>query len=360
MTKCRKLFTTAAGLLLSLCLLLETGMSAQASEDSYVEKTRGGVTAVFSPGSASSADVVNATARELNLDLTAQEEEPEESKLVMANVQNALNVRSDASEEADKVGMLYKDCGGTILERRDGWTKLQSGNIIGWASDEYLLFDEEALTLANSVGKMVATINTETLRVRMEPSTESGIYGLLPKGEVVEVLNQYDDGWVCIDFEGDDGYVSTEFLDLDFVIDAGETLEEIAARVEKEKEASRHQNYGEYTTDADTTLLLAALIYCEAGCESYEGKVAVGAVVMNRVRSAAYPNSIHGVIYASGQFTPAMTGKLNSVYESGGYDASCIQAAQEALSGVSNVGDLTHFRRNNGREGLVIGNHVFY
>ena len=97
-----------------------------------------------------------------------------------------------------------------------------------------------------------------------------------------------------------------------------------------------------------------------SGCESYEGKVAVGAVVMNRVRSAAYPNSIHGVIYASGQFTPAMTGKLNSVYESGGYDASCIQAAQEALSGVSNVGDLTHFRRNNGREGLVIGNHVFY
>ena len=360
MTKCRKLFTTAAGLLLSLCLLLETGMSAQASEDSYVEKTRGGVTAVFSPGSASSADVVNATARELNLDLTAQEEEPEESKLVMANVQNALNVRSDASEEADKVGMLYKDCGGTILERRDGWTKLQSGNIIGWASDEYLLFDEEALTLANSVGKMVATINTETLRVRMEPSTESGIYGLLPKGEVVEVLNQYDDGWVCIDFEGDDGYVSTEFLDLDFVIDAGETLEEIAARVEKEKEASRHQNYGEYTTDADTTLLLAALIYCEAGCESYEGKVAVGAVVMNRVRSAAYPNSIHGVIYASGQFTPAMTGKLNSVYASGSYSAECVQAAQEALAGVSNVGDLTHFRRNNGREGLVIGNHVFY
>ena len=80
MTKCRKLFTTAAGLLLSLCLLLETGMSAQASEDSYVEKTRGGVTAVFSPGSASSADVVNATARELNLDLTAQEEEPEETQ----------------------------------------------------------------------------------------------------------------------------------------------------------------------------------------------------------------------------------------------------------------------------------------
>ena len=55
-----------------------------------------------------------------------------------------------------------------------------------------------------------------------------------------------------------------------------------------------------------------------------------------------------------------MTGKLNRVYESGNIYASCIKAAEEALSGVSNVGDLTHFRRNNGREGLVIGNHVFY
>lgn len=110
----------------------------------------------------------------------------------------------------------------------------------------------------------------------------------------------------------------------------------------------------------DTKLLLAALIHCEARGESYEGQVAVGAVVMNRVRSAAYPDTIHGVIYASGQFTPAMSGKVNRVLESGKINESCIRAAEEALSGVSNVGDMTHFRRNNGREGLVIGNHVFY
>ena len=147
---------------------------------------------------------------------------------------------------------------------------------------------------------------------------------------------------------------------LDFQIDSGETMEEIAAREAAEQEAKRHVNYGEYTTDADTKMLLAALIQCEAGGEGYEGQLAVGAVVMNRVRSGAYPDSIHGVIYASGQFTPAMTGKLNSVYESGNISSSCIQAAEDAIAGVSNVGDLTHFRRNNGREGLVIGNHVFY
>ncbi len=365
MTKCRKRFTGVAGLLLSLLLVLQSGMAVQASEDDSLEQLRGGVAAVLNPGSSNSVDIVNATAKELNLDLQVEElDEVQESTLVMANVRDALNVRSEADEASDKVGMLYKDCGGTILERRDGWTKLQSGNIIGWASDAYLLFGEEALALANDVGKMVATINTETLRVRTEPNMEAGVYGLLPMGEIMEVLSQDEDGWVCVDYEGSNGYVSAEYVEMDFIIDAGETMEEIRIRQEAEaaakREAERHKNYGEYTTDADTTLLLAALIQCEAGSESYEGQVAVGAVVMNRVRSAAYPNSIHGVIYASGQFTPAMNGKVNRLYESGKISASCIQAAQEALSGVSNVGDLTHFRRNNGREGLVIGNHVFY
>ena len=366
MAKWKRLSAVLTGLALLLGLLAQQGMSVQAGEDLYLEKTRGGIAALLNPGSYHSLDVVSATAKELNLNLNlaAETMEPSGTKLVMADVKNALNVRSEASESAERVGMLYKDCGGTILERKNGWTKLQSGNIIGWACDEYLLFNEEALALANDVGKMVATIGTETLRVRTGPSTEASVYGLLPKGEIVEVLSKGEDGWVCVDYGGKDGYVSMEYVVLDFIIDAGETVGEIAARIEAEKaaerEAKRHRNYGQYTTDADTTLLLAALIQCEAGGESYEGQVAVGAVVMNRVRSGAYPNSIHGVIYASGPFTPAMNGRLNAVYESGKIKKSCIQAAQEALAGVSNIGDMTHFRRNNGRSGLVIGNHVFY
>ena len=365
MAKCRKRFTAVTGFLLSLALALQSGIAVQAEEDDSMEQLRGGVAAVLNPGTSNSVDIVNATAKELNLDLQVEElDEEKETRLVMANVRDALNVRSEADETSDKVGMLYKDCGGMVLERKDGWTKLQSGNMIGWASDEYLLFGEEAVALAHDVGKTIATINTETLRVRTEPNLEAGEYGLLPKGEIMEVLNEDEEGWICVDYEGSNGYVSAEYVELDFIIDAGETMDEIRIRQEAEaaakREAERHKNYGEYTTDADTTLLLAALIQCEAGSESYEGQVAVGAVVMNRVRSSAYPNSIHGVIYASGQFTPAMHGKVNRLYESGKISASCIRAAEEALSGVSNVGDLTHFRRNNGREGLVIGNHVFY
>lgn len=364
MRKSRRLSAAALGLAMMLVCLLQSNMTVQASTNSYLEELRGGVTVVLEPGTQNVAEIVSATAKELNLDLSAaQEKKDETGTLVMANVKDALNVRSDASQDASKVGKLYKDCGGTVLERKDGWTKIQSGALVGWASDQYLLFDDEALALANDVGKMIAIIDTESLRVRKEPSAEDGvgIYGLLPKGEIVEVISQDEEtGWVCIDYDGQDGYVSADFVKLDFLIDSGETMEEINAREEAEKEAKRHVNYGAYTTDADTTLLLAALIQCEAGGESYEGQVAVGAVVMNRVRSSAYPDSIHGVIYASGQFTPAMNGKVNTVYESGKIKESCVRAAEEAIAGTSNVGSCTHFRRNNGHDGIVIGNHVFY
>ena len=354
MTKGRKRAAALTGLVLGLIIALQSITVSAGSLDSL----KGGLSAVLNPGSVGLAETEKTYAGEWDLELWNEEEQ--ESTLVMANVKSALNVRSEASEDADKVGKLYKDCGGTILERRDGWTKLQSGNIVGWASDQYLLFGEDAVSLANDVGRAVATVDTEAVRVRREPGTESDVLGNLPRGEIVEVLGENQDGWVCVDYDGEDGWVFSDYVSLDFLIDAGETMDEIKAREEAEREAKRHVNYGQYTTDADTTLLLAALIYCEAGGESYEGQLAVGAVVMNRVRSSAYPDSIHGVIYASGQFTPALNGKVNKVYESGKIRESCVRAAEEAISGVSNVGDMTHFRRNNGRDGIVIGNHVFY
>ncbi len=357
MAKGRSMLAAAAGAFLALVILADSGIIAEAGSNNYLDTLNAGVATILDPSATNTTEVVSRTGEALNL----THDDSESSTLVMANVKSALNVRAEASEDADKVGKLYKDCGGTILERKDGWTKIQSGNLVGWCKDEYLLFDEDAESLANDVGQMIAYIQTDALRVRKEPNTESGIYGALPKDEMVEVIDVREDGWLMVDYDGEDGYVKSEYVKTEFVIDSGETLEEIKAREAAEKEAKRHKNYGAYTTDADTTLLLAALIQCEAGGESYEGQLAVGAVVMNRVRSGAYPDSIHAVIYASGQFTPALNGKVNKKLESGKISASCIQAAEEAISGVSNVGDATHFRRNNGtRQGIVIGNHVFY
>ena len=106
--------------------------------------------------------------------------------------------------------------------------------------------------------------------------------------------------------------------------------------------------------------LLAALIQCEAGGESYIGQVAVGNVVMNRVEAGNHPNTITEVIYAPGQFSPVRNGSLSRTLSAGNTSASCRQAALEAIAGSEPVGDKLFFRRVNGRSGQVIGNHVFY
>lgn len=296
----------------------------------------------------------------------------EESKLVMANVRESMNIRSEADEEAEKVGLLYKDCGGEILERKDGWTKLKSGELVGWAKDEYLLFGEEAEALAGEVGNLVAKVDTETLRVRTEASENADTAGLLAVNDVVIALEDQGD-WVSIDFDGEIGYVNADYVKVDFKIDYGETMTAIndrAAKIEAQKAKAAEEkaaqnsetiieNRGAVAADISDAALLAALIQCEAGGESYEGQLAVGAVVINRLRSGAYPSTIQGVIYASGQFTPALNGKVDMVATRGA-KASCQQAAIEALNGVSNVGTATHFKRAGRHDGYVIGNHVFW
>lgn len=111
--------------------------------------------------------------------------------------------------------------------------------------------------------------------------------------------------------------------------------------------------------NASDVAMLAALIQCEAGGESYEGKLAVGSVVMNRVDSSYFPDTVVGVIYQSGQFSPVASGRFAVVLSSGA-DSSCVQAATEVLAGTRTLNCL-YFRRNNGLiNGTVIGNHVFY
>ena len=108
--------------------------------------------------------------------------------------------------------------------------------------------------------------------------------------------------------------------------------------------------------------LLANLIYCEAGGESYAGQVAVGSVVMNRVLSSVYPNTVTGVVYQSGQFSPVASGRLALALADGRATASCYQAADEVMRGTTNVGNCVYFRTPvagiNPR--YTIGGHIFY
>lgn len=104
--------------------------------------------------------------------------------------------------------------------------------------------------------------------------------------------------------------------------------------------------------------LMASIIYCEAGNQPYEGQVAVGAVIMNRVKSGSYPDSIEAVIYQSGQFGPVATGWLNRVRSSKGYSQTALQAAVDALNGSNPIGNCLYF--DQGGSGMKIGAHYFH
>jgi len=346
-----------AGWSISLAMFGGIKMEAAASNTKdYLDSLNVGISNVIDPCGGENEEAIE------ELTQIVEEAEEEKSDLVMADVQVALNVRAEASEESEKVGLLYKDCGGRILERKDGWTKLESGDLVGWASDEYLLFDEDAEALAGEVGNLIIVNETDTLRVRQEPDTDAEVLGLLAQNDALNVVEVMDDEWIKVDFFHDDAYVLAEYVDVDFLIDEGETMDVIRQR-EEEAEAARKKAMQDANqaviADADDIRLLAALIYCEAGSESYQGQLAVGAVVMNRVRSAAYPNTISGVIYASGQFTPAMNGKVARIYNTD-IAPSCYTAAQEAMAGVTNVGGATHFRRAGNHDGILIDNQVFW
>ncbi len=116
---------------------------------------------------------------------------------------------------------------------------------------------------------------------------------------------------------------------------------------------------GNVAANASDLAMLAALVECEAGGESYEGQWAVASVVVNRVRSGSFPNTISGVIYQGGQFSPVASGRFAMVL-SRGAAGSCTQAAQAAISGSTNVNCLYFCRASSGVQGTVIGNHVFY
>lgn len=121
------------------------------------------------------------------------------------------------------------------------------------------------------------------------------------------------------------------------------------------------RDISEVTFDDGDRYLLANLIYCEAGGEPYAGKLAVGAVVINRMLSSKFPDTVVGVIYQSKQFSPVGSGRLQLALAANKATESCYQAADEAMSGVTNVGNCVFFRTPiEGLTGISIGGHIFY
>lgn len=124
---------------------------------------------------------------------------------------------------------------------------------------------------------------------------------------------------------------------------------------------SSWRDISEVQFEENDRYLLANLIYCEAGGEPYAGQLAVGAVVINRVLSSVYPDTMTGVIYQKYQFSPVGSGRLAIALSQNKATASCYKAADEAMTGQTNVGNCVYFRTPiPGLTGIQIGGHIFY
>ena len=213
----------------SLLLLAVAGvflvhpMTADASSISLA--LAGGISSSLDDSSATDEDVEAVVAQTAKENYTG---------LCIAQVNDYVNVRSEASEEGEIVGKLFNNSVGDVEASEDGWYLINSGNVHGYVKGEYVVTGDDAEALAEQVGTRVATVTTETLRVRQEATTDSSILGLIPMGEELTVLDEQD-GFVKVSIEEGDGWVSTDFVDLrtDYVY--AESKEEEEARLAKEK-----------------------------------------------------------------------------------------------------------------------------
>ena len=172
------------------------------------------------------------------------EAEEDFSNLVIAQVNDYVNVRSEASEESEIIGKLYNESVGNFISEADGgWYLIESGSVKGYVKAEYVVTGNDAVELAGKVGKRIATVNTETLFVREDATTESSVIGMVPmEDELIVTEEGAKEGWVKVSVEEGDGYVSNEYVSLSTEFVKAESKAEEEARLAKEEEARRQAN----------------------------------------------------------------------------------------------------------------------
>ena len=154
--------------------------------------------------------------------------------LIIADVTDYVNIRSEANEESDILGKLYDKSVGTYIEEKGEWIQIESGSVKGYVKTEYVLTGEEAKIRADEAGVRLAEVTTTTLKVREEATTDSDVLGLIPSGDILSVKEEVD-GWIKVSIEEGEGYVSTDYLNVYTENVKAESVEEEQTRLEKEE-----------------------------------------------------------------------------------------------------------------------------
>ena len=304
-----------------------------------------------------------------------KEEKPVDpyENLAVANVDDALNLREKPDTDAKVLGTCFRGGGGTILKRKN-----------------YLVFGDDIKPLAKELGLYIATVSTQTLHVREEASTDSAIVGLAAAEDYYPVLSQ-ETGWVKIQLSVDtSGYVSSDYvtisvkpgraISIEAEMAALEAARQAAEEAEQASRAAEEAQIAAAKSQAEANAakgssqtsgksgnsskkstaapaakssyvisasesdvyLLSACLTMEANGGSYESYLAVGSLIVNRVKSGKWGKSISSVIYADGQFPGATSGLLDK-YLDRGPSSTATKAAKAALAGANQIGDYLYF-----------------
>ena len=339
------------------------------------------------------------------------------SGIGVIDAKDMLDIHAEANTASAVIGQVMEDGHVAILAKYNDWVQIQAGEIAGWVPAENLveteISNEEAVAaneqvIAERTGatasedeffaeEEVQQDETAALQAEASEAAQNEIEEVQTAEEAARLEAEAQakaaaEEAAQLEAEAQAKAAAEEAARLEAEVQAKAAAEK-AARLEAEAQAKAAEEAARLEAEAQAKAaaeeaariaaeaqqaalaaqaaqtaaisaeelkLLANIIYCEAGSESYVGKVAVGNVIMNRVKSASQPNTITEVVYAKGQFSPVRNGSLQRALSSDKADAACYQAAIEALAGAQPVGGKLFFRRNNGRSGQVIGHHVFY
>ena len=276
------------------------------------------------------------------------------SGIGVIDAKDMLDIHAEANTASAVIGQVMEDGHVAILAKYNDWVQIQAGEIAGWVPAENLVETEISNEEAVAANEQVIAERTGETASEDEFFAEEEVQ----QDETAALQAEASE---AAQNEIEEVQAAEEAARIEAEAQAKAAAEE-AARIEAESQQAALAAQAAQTAaiSSEELKLLANIIYCEAGSESYVGKVAVGNVIMNRVKSASQPNTITEVVYAKGQFSPVRNGSLQRALSSDKADAACYQAAIEALAGAQPVGGKLFFRRNNGRSGQVIGHHVFY
>ena len=371
------------------------------------------------------------------------EEETEPPSLyenrVVITAASYLNIRAENDPDSPVVGKIYHGTSADLLEQGEQFSKITSGAITGWVSNEYILTGAAAEEYAQQQGSVtIATVTAGWLNVREKPDTSSGVVATVEQGQWFIVTDR-GAGWVKIDYTSNiEGYLNEDYISvsqsfgqafsvaeeqqlLQLAKDkaaqresqaaeekkiaeaskAAETEASKAAESTKAPETTKVPGTGKATegtktpettkapettkipettkapeteapsgvdpTGYDDLYLLAAIIQLEAG-HDYDGCLAVANVILNRVNSGSYPNTIHGVIYQPGQFPGTGAGGTMEKILLAGPGSTPKRAAADAMAGSNNIGDYMQFTPDSHASSMeypysdykVLGGNCFY